>query len=510
MGERKALKAKAIYNRTNKIENGYVLIDGERVAETGTYKEGCLPTGTELIDLQEYVITPGFVDAHTHWAQTSLERSFTDVSGITSLGGILECIKNMAEKAAGGDFLVFFGLRYDAFSEKRYPSREELDHVAGEQIVFVRDQTGHGAVINSRGLQFFESAGMVWDQDVKKTGLLAGTLNYQATNLLNDYLAKEGDLEDAWMENCRYAMSRGITAAYALEGSLNQDYFAADREDIRMYMELCEKAPIEMSLFYQTMDVDAIVDVGLPRIGGCILADGAFAPHTAALYEPYTDDPTTCGILYIDTDDMREFVKKARAAGLQIAMHACGDAAIGQILGVYDEVLKGELPADHRCRIEHFEIPLKWQIEKAAELGVVVSMQPSFDYFWDMSVYEAKMGRERAKRKKPFRTARDYGIHLPVGSDSPVTPIYPLLGIQALVTNTNVQERISVREAIELFTFESAYGAFNEKKYGALEPGLLANLVVLGKDPEKVAPDEIKDIPIKKTMIRGKFTYSAE
>lgn len=496
------IKAKAIYNKKDKLDGSILLIEkGEIVdivRDTNTFS-------FPIIDYANCVITPGFMDAHAHWGMTSLEATYTDLSSQTSLKGALSLIDNKVRTAPKEEILVFKNLRYSAFEEKRYPLKEELDSVAPDHMIVVKDQTAHGCVLNSNGFDFFEKLGLTCTSNEFTTGLLTGSKSYDAMNLLDAYLVNNMDFEKAWLNTCNNAIKKGVTAAVVLEGALG-NLEKADLKDIEFYKNLCKKSPIDLTLFYQTMDVEAIVASGLDRIGGCILADGAFSPHTAALYEPYFDDPSTKGILYISDEDMFDFVKKARENGLQIAMHACGDAAIGQILEVYEKVFKDIPSRDHRCRIEHFEIPWKWQIEKALELNVLPSMQPSFDYFWDMDVYEKLLGEERARRKKPFKSLLDLGMHIPVGSDSPVTPIDPLLGIQSLVTNSNVNERVSIREAINLFTIESAYGVFKETEFGSFDKGMSANFVVLEEDPEMVDPQNIKDIAILETVIRGNST----
>lgn len=503
------LKAKAIYNRKEKIFNGVIIIDKGHIIDIGKLGDMKLEKDMVLIDLGNSTIVPGFIDAHTHWVQTALETTFVDLANLESLEDVLDCVKRETLIENDEAVVVFKNLRYDSFREKRYPTLKEIEAVANNTMVVIKDQTSHGCVLNKEAIDFFVKNGLILDENSKESGLLTGDKSYKAMNILFSHLSKSGNLENAWMENCHNVLAKGVTAASALEGELG-NVNCADKDEIRVLIDLCKRSPIEMTLFYQTMDVDAIVDAGLNQIGGCILADGAFAPHTAALYEPYLDDPTTKGILYISDEDMLLFVEKARANKLQIAMHACGDAAIGQILNTYQQVLRQEMPVDHRCRIEHFEIPQDWQIKMASELGVLASMQPSFDYYWGIDVYEKKLGIERAKRKKPFRTAIDSGIRIPVGSDSPVTPIDPLLGIQSLVTNSNVPERISVREAIELFTYESAYGVFKEKEYGSFGKGMFANLVVLEEDPEEVEVNKIKDIKVQKTMVRGEFLFSDE
>ena len=259
------------------------------------------------------------------------------------------------------------------------------------------------------------------------------------------------------------------------------------------------------------MEIRESLDLGLPRIGGCIAADGAFEAHTAALLEPYADEPDHYGALTYSQEEMNDFAGKAHRAGLQIAVHCEGDRAVEQVLFAYERALREFPRRDHRHRIEHFEIPTENQIERVARAGIVAGMQPAFlpafFYRGGTERYEFFLGRSRLKWIHPYRTILDQGILVAGGSDSPVTEINPLAGIQAAATHPHSEQRATVLEAIRMFTTSAAAFGFEEDQKGSIEPGKAADLVVLSEDPFTVARERIGNIPIEMTFVDGEIAY---
>ena len=259
--------------------------------------------------------------------------------------------------------------------------------------------------------------------------------------------------------------------------------------------------------YNQSMVVKEALDLGLPRIGGCICADGAFESHTAALFEPYADEPDNYGTLTYTQEVMSDFILRAHREGLQVAIHCEADRAIEQVLYSYERALRLFPRKDHRHRIEHFEIPTEGQIERAVRAGVVVGMQPSFlpAFFFRDGVerYEAFLGCARLKRIHPYRSMLSQGLLMAGGSDSPVTRIDPLAGIAAAASHPHTEEALPVIEAIRLFTLNGARFAFEEDEKGSIETGKAADLVVLSEDPCSIAPEKIGKI-CRRNDIRGR------
>ncbi len=255
------------------------------------------------------------------------------------------------------------------------------------------------------------------------------------------------------------------------------------------------------------MHIGEVKALGLPRIGGCICSDGAFEAHTAALFEPYADEPDNYGALTYPQEQMDAFILEAHREGLQIAVHCESERSIEQVLWAMEKALRAFPREDHRHRIEHLELPTFNQIERMANAGIMASMQPAFIPAFvgqkDMAMYAALLGKSRLARVHPYRTILDAGIPISGGSDSPVTPYDPLAGIQAAVNHPNSEQRVSVREGIEMFTATAAWSAFEEGEKGTLAPGKLADLVVLEKDPFQVPTDRIKDIGIHSVCVAG-------
>jgi predicted amidohydrolase YtcJ len=208
---------------------------------------------------------------------------------------------------------------------------------------------------------------------------------------------------------------------------------------------------------------------------------------------------------------MSDFILKAHQAGLQIAVHCEGDRAVEQVLSGYERALRFSPRKNHRHRIEHFEIPTERQIERTARAGVLAGMQPSFlpVFFFRNGVerYDIFLGRSRLKRIHPYRTMLSAGVLMAGGSDSPVTEINPLFGIEAAANHFHSEERLPVVEAIKLFTINGARFAFEEDQKGSIEIGKAADLVVLSEDPCSVASERIGSIPIEMTLVDGKIAF---
>jgi len=256
------------------------------------------------------------------------------------------------------------------------------------------------------------------------------------------------------------------------------------------------------------MDIKEVKDLGLPRIGGCICADGAFEVHTAALFEPYFDEPENYGALTYSQEEMDEFILAAHGEGLQIAVHCESERSIEQVLWAMEKALTKLPRKDHRHRIEHLELPTFNQIQRMAKSGIIASMQPAFIPPFigekDMGYYRELLGKTRLKRVHPYRSILDAGVPISGGSDSPVTRYDPLKGIQAAVNHPNPLQRVSVFEAMQMFTSTAAFSAFEENEKGTLEAKKFADLVVLENDPFNVPTDQIKDIDIHSVFVKGK------
>ncbi|MBW1801546.1 MAG: amidohydrolase [Deltaproteobacteria bacterium] len=387
---------------------------------------------------------------------------------------------------------------------------EELDQVSPKNPVWLVSDTCHSSVVNSIG---FREIGLPDDfPGVEKApatgkptgGFVTDQSHFSASRRIFASLKKE-DIKDLIEKVCHAAIGRGVTTLHAMDGSPDSD---------RVFMKVLgciPEMPLKIIPYFQTMDVERVLGLGLPRIGGCLTLDGAWPEHTVALMEPYHDLPHSKGILFYRDEQVNGFVRKAHEADLQIAMHAIGDAAIEQLLRSYEDVMEMVPRADHRHRIEHFSLPLNDHIERAKNLGLTAAVQPMFSYEWggNQGAYVQYLGEERAGRIENFRALLDHKMNICGGSDSPVTPVNPLLGIHAAVNNPFFDHRITVDEAIRLFTYNGAYAAFEEKDKGSIEVGKSADLVVLSENPRTVDSEKIRDIGVIMTLVDGQIVYEA-
>jgi len=245
------------------------------------------------------------------------------------------------------------------------------------------------------------------------------------------------------------------------------------------------------------------------KIGGVkILLDGSLGARTAALYEPYNDAPETSGMLTYSQKELEKLFLKAHSAGLQLAVHAIGDKAVDMALQTFEKVLQKNPKADHRHRIEHASVLNIELIKKMKRLGVIASVQPHFlvSDFW----VEQRLGKARARWVYPFKTLLKEGVVVCAGSDCPVEPISPLLGVWAAVAKQpNSEENLTVEEALKLYTINAAYASFEEDLKGTIEEGKLADMVVLSDDPFKVKPEKIREIKVLMTVVGGKIVYKS-
>ncbi|MDY3012538.1 MAG: amidohydrolase family protein [Clostridiales Family XIII bacterium] len=270
----------------------------------------------------------------------------------------------------------------------------------------------------------------------------------------------------------------------------------------------------DVSLSRETAGCTALIFwINISRKNGILTLDGAAFEHTMACFTPYTDRPELRGMLYHSDEEVYDFISKAHARSMQCTMHAVGERAIEQLLYTYLRVFSEQGRKDIRHRLEHFCLPTDEQIQMAKELDIILSMQPSFSYFWDGAGQEFAnvVGRKRADRMDPFHKIIEKGITVLSGSDAPVAPIQPLTYLAHCVSGYNQVRNISVTEAIKMCTVNAAYANGEEKQKGSLEVGKTADMAVISKDPyEAAAAGEILEMEVLATIKDGRIIYRKE
>jgi predicted amidohydrolase YtcJ len=458
------------------------------------------PLARVSLDLHGATVLPGLIDTHVHLIRTGLSMLGPRLPAARSVAELIASVEQALQAYPGDAPLLCHGggVRW----LDREPTRGDLDSLAGNRAVLVSDPSAHVCLVNSAALRQIRLDGVngvEQDAEGRATGILLTWANKAARRWFHSRVPRS-QIQQGLKLAAADASRRGVTTIHAMDGG---DYLGDD--DVPALLDVQADLPLDTLVYPQVLDLDQVAAWRLPRVGGCILLDGAYGEHTAALLEPYADAPATRGVLFHADAEIARFVAQAHQRGLQITVHAQGDAAIEQVLCAYERALESHPRADHRHRIEHCGLPTRQQLERVARLGIGLGMQPVFapphPSLVDM------FGADRVARRHQYRALQELGVVVAGGSDSDSSPIDPLAGVQAAATLED-ERRLSPYEALELFTTNAAYLGFEEDAKGALKRGAWADFTVLGDDPLGVAVDRIASITVQQTWFRGRPVFA--
>jgi predicted amidohydrolase YtcJ len=460
-------------------EGEWLLVDGRHVERVGV---GEPPPADRTVHLPGTTILPGFVDAHVHLSGTGMSLSGLDLSAAASRDEVLARVRQLRTAEVP---LLVQGMDETRWPTPELPTREELDFICGEPVLLVRAD-GYISVANSAFLlaSGTESLpGVQRGEDGSATGVLRGEANARAQLWYFESLP-DRRVQDAQLRAAALAASRGVTCLHEMAVPDKRG-----RRDVEVLLDQQEDLPVDLVTYIADRDIPYVMDLSYPRIGGDLFLDGSIGARTAALRAPYEDAAGT-GQLAYDDDELAEFLHNAHLAGFQSGLHVIGDAAVEQSLRVWERVYSslGSRERRHfrarRHRLEHFEMASPGQVERAAMLGLAISVQPAFDALWGGAgrMYERRLGPERAAGMNPFRTLVERGLEVGGGSDTPVTPLDPMLAVWALEHHHDPGQRLNREQAIRLCTVGAARLAHLEKK-GSLEPGAAADFAAYEDDP---------------------------
>jgi predicted amidohydrolase YtcJ len=462
----------------------WILVDGRHVERVGT---GDPPEADLTIELPGTTIVPGFIDSHVHLTATGRSLTNEDVRASTSREELLILVRDRA--AAGTSPVHLEGFDESRWDRPDLPTGGELDELTALPVVVTRTD-GHISVVSSEvfaAVDLTDADGVEVGEDGQPTGRLTKEANRRVSAWVESSY-EHHRIEEFQLQAAGLAASRGVTAVHEMSLILS---------DLEVLLGHRGHLPVDVSPIPASMSLPESMERGFTAIGGDLPVDGSIGAGTAALVHPYDDGPER-GELYHDDDALVEFFHAGHNAGLQVGVHAVGDRAIGQVLETWERVYLALDSRERRHfrarrhRIEHFVLPSADQIERAAMLGLAVSVQPAFDRLWGQGggMYEERLGPARAMAAHPIRTMLERGIEVGVGSDSPVTPLDPMLAIAALEGHHEPAQRLTRLEALKLHRVGSARLGHQDGKKGALEPGRHADFAAFDEDPLEVTSPE--------------------
>ncbi len=502
--------------------------DGTFIAVGETQKvENFRGKGTKVIDLRGRLVLPGFNDAHVHFADGGFYLLGIDLRDAKDEQEFVERIKNYAAKLKPGEWILNGNWDHEAWPSKKHPTRALIDSVTRDNPVLVQRLDGHIALANSLALKL---AGITKDtpdpqggEIVKdpRTGEPTGILKDNAQSLVSAVIpppTKE-QLKMAIKAAIRHANSLGVTSI--------QDN--SSDADLAIYQELLKEGELTLRInawrpgylykHFEAIGLQSNFGNDMLRIGTMkVFVDGSMGAGTALFYEPYSDDPSTCGIPIYEEQELYDFIAAIDKAGLQIAAHAIGDKANTWILNAFEKAFQANGRRDARHRVEHAQVVLPDDIERYRKLGIIASIQPSH-CIDDMRWAEKRIGG-RAKHSYLFNSFVKAGVNIAFGTDWTVEPLNPLLGLYAAITREFPEggpkggwfpeEKITLAQAVEFYTIGSAYAEFQDHVKGSIQEGKLADLIVLDRNLFEIQPKEILDAKVDLTILGGKIVFQRE
>ncbi|GLC88839.1 amidohydrolase [Lysinibacillus piscis] len=497
------------------VENGIITATGSRA--------NLAPQATTIHDLQGKVMYPGFVDSHLHIIGYGEKLKHLDVSHVTSKEELVKLLQARMQASGAEEWVIAIGLNETQFDEPIFPSLAELDAL-GDVHLIVKRSCHHLILANSKALAF---AGITSDTPSPEGGVIE-KVNGQLTGVLKDaalYMIVNHmpHITPVYIED---ALEKAVKSlqAYGLVGGHSEDlsYYGPPSQPITAYRHIVEaKKSFKVHLLQHHTVFEEVMDRREPsspyvEFGAMkIFVDGAFGGRTAALREPYCDEPNNAGILVHSKEQLMSYVRLARHYNQTVAVHVIGDLAIATILDVFGAIPPKEGQLD---RIIHCSLVDEALLDRLASLPVAVDMQPQFVQ-GEYNAEVAKLGGERAQGLHPLKSLLDAGLIVAGGSDAPIEVPNPLQGIYAAVTRRNIgeshegygpKEKISRFEAVRLYTVGAAQIIQQDHCRGKIQVGYTADFTVLMEDVFQVELDRIPTIPVAYTIVDDQVVYRHE
>jgi predicted amidohydrolase YtcJ len=518
-----------------------IAVHGDRIEAVGSENEILKLKGpsTEVINLEGHFVMPGFNDAHLHLADAGLQGLTVNLTGVQSLTEFRERIKARVVTATPGEWIVGGGWDETLWPVKDVPTRWDIDEVTTDHPVLLDRVDGHAAVANTKALRMAsitlaskdpQGGQIVRDPTGQPNGVLRDTAIGAVSRLVpaTSHDKRRQALEASLQDLAQW----GVTSAQ--DNSVSQ----ATWENFQVFEEIERDGKLtarisEWLKFDDSIDVlqqqrsshpqtDPMLHTGMLKG----FMDGSLGSHSAALLQPYADDPNNSGLPRYDQENLTQMTKDRVAAGFQIGFHAIGDKGVQMALDAYAEAEKDahekNIKAanggdDYRLRIEHAQVTNPAQVAQFKKLKIIASMQPSH-LLTDMNWAAARLGPERAAHSYSWSEFLNAGVPLAFGTDYPVEPVNPFRGLYSAVTRKSEDgkkdyfpaQKLTIDQAIAAYTTGAAFAEFAEKDKGKLAPGMLADFVVLDRDLTASIPAKILGTKVLRTVVGGKTVYQAK
>ena len=509
-----------------------VAVRGGRIAAVGTTAEIRRLAGpeTRVLDLKGAFVLPGFIDSHVHFINGGLSLLSVQLRDARSKAEFIARIAAKAGELPKGEWILNGDWDHQSFDPVELPRKEWIDAATPDHPVCVNRLDGHMVLCNSLAL--------------KRGGVTRATPAPPGGEIVRDAVTGEptGILKDAAMdlvfrevpESTPAQTRRAAEAAlaYAAERGVTSVHDVSGEAGIGVYQDLRREGRLTTRIYYYVpvTTVDEVLRTGLKngfgdetvRFAGLKgFADGSLGSATAYFFEPYADEPEKSGLLNEEMFPAGIMEKRVRAAdrgGLQVAIHAIGDRANAVVLDIFEKSADGLPGRDRRFRIEHAQHIRPADFARFARLKIIASVQP-YHAIDDGRWAEKKIGPQRTRTTYPFKSFLAAGVRLAFGSDWPVAPMDPILGIYAAVTRRTLDEKnpggwvpeqkIPLQAAIRAYTTEAAFAEFAEESKGAVKTGFLADFAVLDRNLFDIRPEEIRSVRVLRTICAGKTVYEA-
>src|SRR5213083_1467064 len=486
---------------------------------------------TKVIDAGRKLVLPGFNDAHVHFIQGGAQLDQVQLTDAASPQEFAKRIAAQVAKTPKGEWIL--GGRWDEtkWPKPELPTKELVDAVTGATPIFVERYDGHQALANSAAMKL---AGVNAKTPDVPGGVIMRDGSGNPTGIFKDaaqeliYKAIPPMSHEQRLQAARRALEHAASLGVTSVQHMNPEF-----ADVAAYSELAEKGELKTRIYAAPMETNwqEQAKIGIRHAWGSRYlrlgavkgyADGSLGSRTAYMFEPFSDDPENRGLLSDEmhpSTAMRDRLMQADGAGLQLRVHAIGDRAISMMLDIFADIEKAHGYHNQRFTIEHAQHMAQKDFARFASFHVIASMQP-YHAIDDGRWAEKRLGHDRARYSYAWRSFLNHDVTLALGTDWPVAPLNPILGLYAAVTRATLdgknpdgwipEEKITLPEAVGAYTMGSAFAEFQEREKGSITPGKLADMVILSDNIFELKPEAIRNVKVKTTILGGKVVYGAQ